>query len=70
MKKAQKKRKSEEELALMAINELKGYIPELKEEIYYTLIAMKDIISVFCSYMRFTEEIKSDRFKNFNILES
>ena len=63
MKKAQKKRKSEEELALMAINELKGYIPELKEEIYYTLIAMKDIISVFCSYMSFTEEIKSNRFK-------
>ena len=33
-KKLQKTRKlSEEELELMAVNELKGYIPELKEEI-------------------------------------
>ena len=63
-KKLQKTRKlSEEELELMAIDELKGYIPELKEEMNYTSIEMKDIFNEFCSYLSYTQEIKSDRFK-------
>ncbi len=60
-----KTRKSkDEDLELMALNELKGYIPELKEEIYYTASDMEDIYSEFCAYMSYSHEIKSQRFKN------
>lgn len=63
-KKVQKTRKtSEEELELMAINELKGYIPELKEEMNYASTEMEDIFNEFCSYLSYTQEIKSDRFR-------
>ena len=62
--KTQKKRNVKDEiLERMAVKELRNLIPELKNEVSYTISDMKDVYRDYCSFMMQTEAMRGEKFK-------